>query len=81
MVASISGANPKTVQAFARHSTITLTMDRYCKAPKVEELVGISNWLGEKLTAQTPLVDTEKGFYCAVTVPKRRYSEDTIDLN
>ena len=56
-------------------------MDRYCKAPKVEELVGISNWLGEKLTAQTPLVDTEKGFYCAVTVPKRRYSEDTIDLN
>ena len=64
-----SGANPKTVQAFARHSTITLTMDRYCKTPKGGELVGISNGLGEKLTAQPPLVDTGKGFYCAVTVP------------
>ncbi|RLS97735.1 MAG: site-specific integrase, partial [Planctomycetota bacterium] len=43
------GANPKLVQALARHSTITLTMDRYCKAPKAAELVGISNGLGEKL--------------------------------
>ena len=43
------GANPKLVQALARHSTITLTMDRYCKAPKAVELVGISNGLGEKL--------------------------------
>ncbi len=25
-----SGVNPKTAQALARHSTITLTMDRYC---------------------------------------------------
>jgi len=43
------GANPKLVQALARHSTITLTMDRYCKAPKGGELVEISNGLGEKL--------------------------------
>jgi len=26
-----SGVDPKRVQALARHSTITLTMDRYCK--------------------------------------------------
>ena len=43
------GANPKLVQALARHSSITLTMDRYCKDRKGEELVGISNGLGEKL--------------------------------
>ena len=42
------GANPKTVQAFARHSTITLTMDRYCK-PKRHDLVSLSNNLGGKL--------------------------------
>ena len=47
-----AGANPKTVQAFARHSTITLTMDRYCKAPKGFDLVGVSNGLGEKLFGQ-----------------------------
>ena len=44
-----NGANPKLVQALARHSTVTLTMDLYCKTPKGEELVGISNGLGEKL--------------------------------
>ncbi|MGO8903903.1 MAG: hypothetical protein ACLQU5_37045 [Isosphaeraceae bacterium] len=28
---NISIVDPKRVQALARHSTITLTMDRYCK--------------------------------------------------
>jgi integrase len=28
-----SGVNPKTVQRLARHSTITLTLDRYCDLP------------------------------------------------
>ena len=45
-------------------------MDRYCKSPWGFDLVGVSNGLGEKLFGQpAPVADTEKGFYCAVTVP------------
>ena len=57
-MAAESGANPKTVQAFARHSTITLTMDRYCKAPKGFDLIGVSNGLGEKLMSTPSQVAT-----------------------
>ena len=61
-MAEQTGASPKTVQAFARHSTITLTLDRYCKTPKGGDLVGISNGLGEKLLKpfMQDATDTEK---------------------
>ena len=67
-----SGANPKTVQAFARHSTIMLTMDRYCKAPKGFELIGVSNGLGEKLMSTPPqaATGTEMGITVTPTATK-----------
>jgi len=36
-----TGATVKTLQTLARHSTATLTMDKYAKAPKAFDLIGL----------------------------------------
>ena len=60
--AVLSGANIKAVQSFARHSTITLTLDRYTTTNQGDLKAVVEG-------VKDPMATTEKGFYCAVTVP------------
>ena len=38
-----AGVHPKTAQSLARHSTITLTMDRYAHSLRVEERAALES--------------------------------------